>query len=157
MAHRAHPYSQTQTQIPIFKKTNLKRQETNENSKPNRLNKNITVNYDFQSYSNPMPNHVYPTLLQDNRNTELKSILKNKTNIQQTTSSKQTDNLKWLKENSNKKTTQKNKENNCLDLKIFTGTTKSIKFFTEMFETNENNKLKKRPSVGHYLFQLHGN
>ena len=158
MAHRAHPYSQTQSQIPILKKSNFKRQETNENSKPNKLNKNIAVNYDFQSYANPMPNNVYPTLLQDNRNSELKGILKNKTNIKPTTSqtgSKQTDNLKWLKENS-KKTTPKSKENNNPDLKVFTGTTKSIKFFTEMFETNENNKLKKRPNVGHYLFQLYG-
>lgn len=150
MAFRAHPYSQTQSQ----KKPNVKRQETNENSKPTKINKNISANYDYQSYVNPISNTkpVYPTLLQDNRKSELKGILKNKTNLQP--NSKQTDNLKWIKENSEKtKLAQKSKDQG---LKIFTGTTKSIKFFTEMFETNESNKLKKKQSVGHFLFQLYG-
>lgn len=168
MSSRLHPYSsQSLSQKPTaqIKKPDGKKLEKQTVQKPKlNTNENISANYELRSYleqpstSRNINTNVYPTLVQDTKKTELKSILKNKTNLP--TNSKQTDPLKWMKENpSNNKTkaqTALNKDKEENDLRIFSGTTRTIKLVTDLFAKNASNKMNKKPKVGPYLFEIFG-
>jgi len=166
MSSRLHPYSsQSLSQKPTaqIKKPDGKKLEKQTVQKPKlNTNENISANYELRTYleqpstSRNINTNVYPTLVQDTKKTELKSILKNKTNLP--TNSKQTDPLKWMKENPSinktKAQTALNKDKEENDLRIFSGTTRTIKLVTDLFAKNASNKMNKKPKVGPYLFEI---